>query len=190
MTRRSKGIILLIVGCILLLISGGWYIYNVQEDKNAGRQATEILGKLDNEQNIIDNSDTAPVITVDGDAFCGKVVIEKLGVELPVYDEWNYTRLRSAPCRYMGSVATDDIIIAAHNYKSHFGSLNKLQTGDEIRFIDAYGTAHTYSVCELVTLNGTDISEMQSSGWDFTLFTCTKGGKQRVTVRCNRTQNC
>ena len=72
MTRRSKGIILLIVGCILLLISGGWYIYNVQEDKNAGRQATEILGKLDNEQNIIDNSDTAPVITVDGDAFCGK----------------------------------------------------------------------------------------------------------------------
>lgn len=189
MTRRSKGIILLIVGCILFLISGGWYIYNVQEDKNAGRQATEILGKLDNEQNIIDNSDTAPVITVDGDAFCGKVVIEKLGVELPVYDEWNYTRLRSAPCRYMGSVATDDIIIAAHNYKSHFGSLNKLQTGDEIRFIDAYGTAHTYSVCELVTLNGTDISEMQSSGWDFTLFTCTKGGKQRVTVRCNRTQN-
>ena len=57
MTRRSKGIILLIVGCILLLSSGGWYIYNVQEDKNAGRQATEILGKLDNEQNIIDNSD-------------------------------------------------------------------------------------------------------------------------------------
>ena len=103
-----------------------------------------------------------------------------------MYDEWNYSRLKSAPCRYTGSIDTNDIIIAAHNYKSHFGLLNKLTVGDEVEFVDAYGKSHLYEVCELITLDGTAVSDMQSGGWDFTLFTCTKGGQQRVTVRCER----
>ncbi len=167
----------MIIGCVLLLIAGGCYIYNIVQDNNAGKQADAILDKFSNKQ-----SDA--VIMVDGDAFCGKVIIGKLSVELPVYDEWNYTRLKSAPCRYTGSVDTNDIIIAAHNYKSHFGSLNKLIIGDEVEFIDAYGKSHLYEVCEITTLDGTAVSDMQSGGWDFTLFTCTKGGEQRVTVRC------
>ncbi|MBE6903101.1 MAG: sortase [Ruminococcaceae bacterium] len=183
MAKRNSSIILLLIGCILLLIAGGWYIYNILEDKNAGKQAEKILSQLDNAQNSI-NKDSAPVITVGGDAFCGKVTIEKLGVELPVYDEWDYNRLETAPCRYTGSIETNDLIIAAHNYKSHFGSLDKLQNGDEIIFTDAYGTAHSYEVCELILLDKTAVSDMQSGGWDFTLFTCTKNLEYRVTVRC------
>lgn len=187
MAKRNKGIIFLLLGCMLLLIAGGWYIYNIMEDKSAGQQSAEILEKLNDKQiDTEDINEDAPVIIVEGDVFCGKVIIEKLGIELPVYDEWNYTRLKTAPCRYTGSIATNDIIIAAHNYKSHFGSLSKLQIGDEVKFTDAYGTAYYYEVCELSTLDGTAVSDMQSGGWDFTLFTCTKGGKQRVTVRCER----
>ena len=203
MLKRNKGVVFLSIGCILILIACGWYVYNIVEDKNAGQYASEILNEFDEAQNektdknapVINEFDeaqnektdkNAPVLTVDGDAFCGKVIIEKLSVELPVYDEWNYTRLKSAPCRYTGSVDTNDIIIAAHNYKSHFGSLNKLIIGDEVEFIDAYGKSHIYEVCEITTLDGTAVSDMQSGGWDFTLFTCTKGGEQRVTVRCKR----
>lgn len=185
MLKRNKGIVFLVVGCLLLLVACGWYVYNIVEDKNAGQYASDILHKLNDAQN--ENADNnAPLITVDGDAFCGKVIIEKLSVKLPVYDEWNYTRLKSAPCRYTGSIHTNDIIIAAHNYKSHFGTLNKLTVGDEVEFIDAYGESHLYEVCELTTLDGTAVSDMQYGGWDFTLFTCTKGGEQRVTVRCKR----
>ena len=187
MPKRNKGVVFLSIGCILILVACGWYGYNIVEDKNAGQYASEILNEFDAAQN--EKTDKiAPVITVGGDAFCGKVIIEKLSVELPVYDEWDYTRLKSAPCRYTGSIDTNDIIIAAHNYKSHFGSLNKLQIGDEVEFIDAFGITHTYTVCELITLDGTAVSDMQSGGWDLTLFTCTKGGEQRVTVRCKRNQ--
>ena len=143
----------------------------------------KILNKIDREQA---NKEPSPIITVGGDAFCGKVVIEKLGVELPVYNELSHARLKKAPCRYIGGVDTNDIIIAAHNYKSHFGSLKKLKSGDEIQFIDAYGKTHLFKVSELIILDGTAVSDMQSGGWDFTLFTCTKGGEQRVTVRCKR----
>ena len=187
MLKRNKGVVFLSIGCILILIACGWYVYNIVEDKNAGQYASEILNEFDEAQNEKTDKN-APIITVDGDAFCGKVIIEKLSVELPVYDEWNYTRLKSAPCRYKGSIDTNDIIIAAHNYKSHFGSLNKLIIGDEVEFIDAYGKSHLYEVCEITTLDGSAVSDMQSGGWDFTLFTCTKGGEQRVTVRCERDQ--
>ena len=183
MAKRDKGIMFLLFGCILLLIAGGWYIYNIVEDRNAGQQAAEILNKIDNAQDTVVD-DNGPVIAVDGDAFCGKIIIEKLDIELPVYNEWNYTRLKAAPCRYIGSIATKDIIIAAHNYKSHFGSINELKIGDEIKFIDPHGKTHFYEVCELIIIDGTAVSDMQSGGWDFTIFTCTKGGEQRVTVRC------
>lgn len=120
----------------------------------------------------------------------GKLVTTVIaGVELPVFDEWNYKRLKTAPCRYTGSVFADDMIIAAHNYKSHFGTLNKLKSGDKVTFIDPYGTAHRYVVSQLITLDGTSVTDMQAGDWDFTLFTCTKGGAQRVTVRCSRINN-
>ncbi len=234
MKRRIKGIVFLLLGVALLLMAGGWYIHNLAEDNNAGKQAADILDKMEAikkgnspEEYIVintitvenavednnpqrDNSNnteslpetiqnenaqnrepsvkeyTVPVIIIDGEAFCGRVEIEKLEIELPVYDEWNYKRLKKAPCRYMGNVATNDIIIAAHNYKSHFGNLKDLEIGDEIKFTDPLGNEYVYAVCEITTLDGTAVSDMNSGGWDFTLFTCTKGGKQRVTVRCER----
>ena len=189
MTRRSKGIAFLLLGCILLAIAGVWYAYNIIEDKNAGNKAADILGKLEyiESSDITDNTSSA-VITVDGDAFCGKVIIERLGIELPVYDEWDYSRLKSAPCRYAGNITSNDIIIAAHNYKSHFGPIDNLKKDDIIKFVDAFGNEHNYAVCEITTLDGTAVSDMQSGGWDFTLFTCTLSGEQRVTVRCERKQ--
>lgn len=183
MAKRSRGIVFLLLGIVLLLIAGGWYVYNYIEDEQAGNKASDILNKMETVEN---NTVDTPVIMVEGDAFCGRVVIEKLKIELPVYDQWDYKRLKTAPCRYLGSIETNDIIIAAHNYKSHFGTLNKLKIGDEVKFIDAYGVVHVFEVSELVTLDGTNVSDMHSGGWDFTLFTCTKGGKQRVTVRCTR----
>jgi len=173
-----------LLGCVLLLAAGGWYVYNIVEDKNAGRQAAEILNKMDEAVTSIKDGENTSVIMVDGDAFCGRISIDKLGIELPVYDEWDYTKLKSAPCRYSGSIYSNDIVIAAHNYKSHFGALDKLETGDEIEFLDPYGTSHTYKVCEIARLDGTAVSDMHAGNWDFTLFTCTLSGEQRVTVRC------
>ena len=183
MARKNNGIILLLIGCLLLLIACGWYIYNIVEDNHAGMIAEEILNKFDAKQKDtaeINNS----VIIVEGDAFCGKIIIENLSIELPVYDEWDYTRLKLAPCRYTGKIDTNDMIIAAHNYKSHFGLLNMLAIGDEIEFIDVYEKSHLYEVCELITLDGSAVSDMKSGDCDFTLFTCTISGEQRVTVRC------
>lgn len=187
MKRKAskRGIIFIAIGLFLLILAGGWYLCNTIEDHNAGKQASSLLTKLEEQQITSDSS----IVTVEGEAFCGTVLIEKLDIKLPVFEEWDYERLKTAPCRYSGGADTNDLIIAAHNYKSHFGDLKKLQIGDEIVFSDVSGKRYYYAVKELTVLDGTAVSEMRSGEWDFTLFTCTKGGKQRVTVRCESTSD-
>ena len=44
-----------------------------------------------------------------------------------------------------------------------------------------------YYQVELVEeLDSTEINEMLNNEFDLTLFTCTKNGRSRVTVRCNK----
>ena len=181
MKRISRGLIFLTLGVVLLLTAAGWYAYNIAEDHRAGERSEEILQVLDTTP-----KPSGENVTVLGEAFCGVISVDKIALRLPVYAEWDYERLDTAPCRYAGSIETGDIIIAAHNYQSHFGALNKLLVEDLIRFTDAGGREHTYRVCEIVTLDGSAVTDMQAGGWDMTLFTCTKGGKQRITLRCQK----
>ena len=128
-----------------------------------------------------------PTVSFDGNDYIGRVDIPSLGLSLPVISEWSYPRLKIAPCRYTGSAYLDNLIIAAHNYSSHFGNLNRLNTGDTVTFTDVDGNQFTYAVSLIEDLPGTAIEEMQAGEWDLTLFTCTLGGRSRVTVRCERT---
>lgn len=118
-------------------------------------------------------------------SYMGLLSIPSLGLELPVMSDWSYPNLRIAPCRYSGTVADGNMIIAAHNYRSHFGRISELDSGDEIIFTDGSGVMHKYSVVQSDIVNGKDPAGMEagSEDWDLTLFTCTYSGQSRVTVR-------
>lgn len=186
--RHRRGFVMLAMGILFLLVALGWCVTNVLEDRAAGQYTNQILDKMDSSDEIesVTEDDTNPVVIVEKEAFCGRIIIEKLGVELPVFQNWSYKKLKKAPCRYAGSIETNDVIIAAHNYSSHFGQLKTLENGDKIVFIDAAGEVYYFEMKELALLDGSAVEDMKSGEWDFTLFTCTKGGKQRVTVRCER----
>lgn len=179
--KRRRGMFFLVIGLILILVAVGWIALNIAEDCQAGRQAEVLLEDFNEtiQEPIMEEPNSIK-------PFCGKVTIKKLGIELPVFEEWDYKKLKEAPCRYTGTVFSDNMVIAAHNYQSHFGNLKSLDKGDEIRFMDTHRGEHLFQVKELILLDGSAIEDMQAGDWDFTLFTCTKGGKQRVTVRCER----
>lgn len=127
-------------------------------------------------------------VTVDGENYCGYITLPTLGLELPVMSGWSYERLRTSPCRYSGTVEGRDMIIAAHNYNSHFGRIKELSQGDEIWFTDADGIQYRYRVDYTENIDGYDVDQMfsgQASDWDMTLFTCTLSGQSRVTVRAS-----
>ena len=125
-----------------------------------------------------------PTREIDGQTYIGMVEVPALELSLPVISEWTYPRLKKAPCRYVGSVYSKDMVICGHNYDRHFGRLKDLAVGDEVRFTDMDGNVFFYSVCGTEQLGKYAVEDMLAGEWDLTLFTCTVGGKSRVTVRC------
>lgn len=126
-----------------------------------------------------------PVTRYDGQEYIGTLEIPVQGLKLPVISRWSYPRLRIAPCRYEGSAYTNDLVISAHNYATHFGGLKNLREDDVIVFTDVDGNRFRYEVAVKETLQPTDVEGMTDSGWDLTLFTCTLGGSHRIAVRCS-----
>ena len=160
-----------------------------KEDTNTPKEFLEQEfddGEVEIPDYILNPNMDMPEQNIDGDDYIGVLKIPSLSLELPIISRWNDARLRTAPCRYVGSAYTDDMVIAGHNYDSHFGRLKTLDIDDEVSFVDMAGNEFVYRVVETEILQPTAIEEMQSGDWDLTLFTCTIGGRTRVTVRCER----
>lgn len=131
-------------------------------------------------------SQQMPVVALDGNDYIGYLTIPELNLILPIMSEWDYEKLQIAPCRYKGEVKSDDLIVCAHNYPTHFQKIGELSSGSQITVTDMTGFVTTYQVIEVEILSSYDIEDMESSGYSLTLFTCTYGGQNRITVRCDR----
>lgn len=143
----------------------------------------DIVDKKDTDQSS--DSGASELIKVrNGIGYYGIVEIPALNLRLPVNEEWSSEGSQQSPCRYTGSADDKNLIIAAHNYPSHFGNIGSLSHGDVVYFTDAMGYKYYYEVDKVEILEGTDVAKMQSKKYDLTLFTCTYSGLQRVTVRC------
>ena len=127
-------------------------------------------------------------VMIDGYGYIGYLSIPSLNLELPVMSEWDYARLRISPCRYFGSTKTGNLVIAAHNYTRHFGLLSELSPGNTVYFTDMDGIVTRYTVAEVDVLAPTDVEKMTDGKYELTLFTCTYGGRSRVTVRCDQVE--
>ena len=123
---------------------------------------------------------------LDGYDYIGVISIPAIDIKLPVMSNWSYPKLKISPCREFGSSRTDDLVIAAHNYESHFGKLGSVSVGDNVIFTDMDGVENHYIVQKTDILQPTDVDAVEHSGYDLVLYTCTYGGKTRITVFCDR----
>lgn len=197
---KGAGLIL-VTAAVLLLVYNLWDGHRARESEEAilaeylqeNKKASESPDASDKEdkQNIPDyllNPDMdMPEYTLKslGDVACiGILEIPVLNLELPVISSWSYSSLRLAPCRYSGSAYKGDLVIAAHNYQSHFGGLRTLPEGSEVFFTDAVGNRFSYYVAVTEALTPWSVDDMTSGEWPLTLFTCTLDSQNRVTVRC------
>lgn len=199
----------MIMGAALVLAALSLYVKNVHEANEAERLAANVVAELmmeiprpeamapgipgtveaDLPPEEAEADGEMAELEVDGYSYIGYLSIPSLNLELPVMSDWDYARLRVAPCLYTGSVQTDDLVIAAHNYARHFGMLTRLTSGDEVLFTGTDGMTVRYETVEVVTMEPTAIEEMTAGEYALTLFTCTYGGKSRVAVRCERAEH-
>lgn len=203
--RKGFGICCIVLGICCLAASVGWIAYNHWEEQNAQDAAKNMLQNV--QENILDSAQShgnqsdhgqdqptesieedplrMPTTEVNGYDCIGVLSIPVLDLEWPVLTDWSYTKLKMAPCHYFGTYYEPNFVIAAHNYRSHFGRLRRLKPEDLVLFTDVSGNVYCYEVVLLETLPGDATEEMITSGFDLSLYTCTLGGGSRITVRCN-----
>ena len=147
---KKIGIAIVTVGAVLILSALLLLLYSRCQD------AAALLAKVQaaTDARRGDLNPELPVVELDGCEYVGCVEIPALEVELPVMADWNYDRLKIAPCRQFGSSRTDDF----------------------------------YSVSKCETLQPTGVDAVQNSGYNLMLYTCTLGGRTRVTVFCDRVE--
>lgn len=206
---KKSGIVFVTMGAVLILSALLLFLHNETEDCRAGQGAELLMDDIHSViaekqtssakpsvsaheiSTITDQSPVAsemPVVTIDGYGYIGYISIPDLELELPVMAEWDYQRLEIAPCRHFGSTVTDDLVIAGHNYTSHFATLSELQPGAEVVFTDMDGVEHHYTLTkEPEALAPNDVDAVQNSGHDLVLYTCTRGGMSRWVALCDRT---
>ena len=194
--RKWIGMSCVLLGVVCLLGAAAFLVYNRWEDNHAAEisqallaDAQSIIEEEKPRQSLPVNPEKLPAemasVKVGGYDCIGILSVPALDLELPVMTDWSYAKLKKAPCHYYGAYYEKDFVIAAHNYKTHFGRLSQLQAGDLVIFTDVHGVDHYYEVALLETLPKEATVEMITSGFGLSLYTCTPGGASRVTVRCN-----
>ena len=194
--RNRVGGLFVAAGLLLILGAMLLYLHNVRENRDADENAQLVLQEMqtqlvtpvpvpDATPSPRPEKTEMPVVEIDGREYIGYIAVPALEIELPVMADWSYEKLRIAPCRHAGATYTHDLVIAAHNYDSHFGGLKDLYGGAAVTFTDMDGDVFTYAVSRVETVAPTAVAEVLESDSDLVLYTCTYGGKTRVVVYCN-----
>ncbi len=201
--KRGR-VALILAGALLLTAAIGLAGYNRLADLRAGRRAADVIERISPQ--TLDSAETAdpapgeeqipdflldpdrdmPETELDGVRYVASLEIPALHLELPVVSRWSYEALEIAPCRYSGTVYQNNLVIAGHNYSTHFGRLRSLSLGDRVTVTDMDGNRFCFRVAEVHNISPDKAEEVTDSEWDLTLFTCTPGGQTRFCVCCDR----
>lgn len=182
--KNKIGTAFICIGIVLLTAALSLFLYNRDEAFKADKASQDVLEQMNFNGTPDPYNNEMTVVEIDGYGYIGYLSIPDLNINVPVMSEWDYKRLKTAPCRYCGSTKTNDLVIAAHNYFCHFGKISELKQGDKITFTDINGTVTEYQVAAMDILAPAAVEEMTNGEYDLTLFTCTYGAQSRVTVRC------
>lgn len=200
--KRALGVILVVLGAGLLTAAALLFWYNGKESREAGLAADAVLPQIQKQiaysaakqeteslmpPQTLSAAEPPPTILVEGEEYLGVLSIPSLELTLPVMADWTEDALRRAPCREYGSIAEHNLVIAGHNYTRHFGRLRRLRPGDSVEFTDMAGVSHRYAVAFIETLAPEQVDDMRAGQFDLSLYTCTYGGKTRLTIRCEET---
>lgn len=192
--NKSKGKKLIISGIVLIVAAFFLLIYNFYDSHRAEREsayvAEKIVERIDAESESVPDyiahpEIEMPTLDIDGVKYVGFIEIPELSVVLPVAAECTAKQLKNSPCLYSGSVYLENMVIAAHNYRSHFGKIIDLPIGSRVIFTDAKGNKFNYTIEWIETLKESEKDKLISAeDCQLTLFTCTYGGEKRYAFRC------
>lgn len=203
--RKRGSFVLLLLGAALLCAALLLAAKNRREETSAGEAAAALLVQAEQtiaqhaappaavptpapssavEETLSPSPSASPSAAPEGPAFLGVLSVPAVSLTVPVLAEWSYYHLTLAPCRDCGSVETGDLVIAAHNFDTHFGRLSRIAPGDSVYFTDMAGSTTEYAAASVEQRDPSDAEGVRESGYPLVLYTCSWDCTARVTVFC------
>ena len=203
--RKRGSFVLLLLGAALLCAALLLAAKNRREETSAKEAAAALLVQAEQtiaqhtappaavptpapssaaEETLSPSPSASPSAAPEGPAFLGVLSVPAVSLTVPVLAEWSYYHLTLAPCRDCGSVETGDLVIAAHNYDTHFGRLSRIAPGDSVYFTDMAGSTTEYAAASVEQRDPSDAEGVRDSGYPLVLYTCSWDCTARVTVFC------
>ncbi len=164
---------LLLIISILLI-----YYYNLKNSEELER----ISGLIKNNANILD------IYHIKNDSYFGRLIIEKIGLDYIVFENFSDDLLKISPCKFSGPSLGEcgNICIVGHNYenKKFFSEIEKLEINDEILIDNLKNKTYRYIVYEKNEVDANDFSITKSKKkTELTLVTCNNTNNKRIIIK-------
>lgn len=177
---NKAGRLCLLLGAVLIAAALLFLRSSRLEDLRAGDAAQAAVAKL---QQL---AGTGHPLETGGNTYIGYLTFPEREVSLPVMSDWSYDKLKISPCRHFGAQSSDNLVIAAHNYESHFGFLQDMQEGEAVCFTGPEGVTSEYITELILILDANEVDTVKNSGFDLVLYTCSITPESRIAVFLNR----
>ena len=189
--KKRVWTVVTVLGILFLAGAAGLTLWNFNTDQAAAEESRSLLTELAEAipeveaQPVFPMENGMPVVEVEGQNYMGAINFPDLDRELPVLASYELEKLKTAPAVYHGTPQTGDLVICAHNYRSHFGPLQRLPIGAQVLLKAVDGNLYEYQVAATEVVSPFAVADVTSGEWDLTLFTFTLSGRTRYVVRCD-----
>ena len=120
-------------------------------------------------------------------AYSGNKIVGRVAaiINHKANERWNEKKVRFGWFDFIENI---DVCQKLLEKVEEFGRQNGMtEIHGPLSFTDMDGTVTHYRVAAMDILEPTAVDVVTSGEFDLTLFTCTYGGKSRVTIRCDET---
>ena len=178
--------VFLVLGVLFVLASAALIVVEktdaAQHERKTEEMISEILEVLPSRSTSFKGQSTEldmPVISIDGQDFCGLLEVKKLGIQLPVADHWKLKG--SFTSRYCGSCYEGTMRIGGKG----IDFVIQLDLNDRITIVDLLGQEFSYTVDRIDRANELTKEKMDSFDDDLILFAYLSAERKYVLVFCN-----
>lgn len=157
-----------------------------EEQENQNNDSSSIENTNNQQSTVTKPRDTS--VRIGNSTVCGKIKIDKIGIEYPIIEYVNDDSLWKSICKISNNSinGTGNLCLAGHNMRNMtmFAKIKNLKVGDIVEITNIYGNKYMYIVYESYYIDPTEVEVLKNTLEPIvTMITCNNASSKRLIVR-------
>lgn len=174
---KKISLLLTVTGILLIILSSGLVFFSVHSQKTAVKENNRLVSVLyslmpEVTDGVIDDrvNKDMPLLQVDGMDFAGIIEVPTYNRTLPIFANWDKSRVSSFPCRYSGSIYNGNLIIGGSDNSGQFDFMKQITVSDTVFITDVTGARFTYQVTDIKLTRDVSSESLEATDADLIFF--------------------